>query len=323
VTDIFVAKYSSTGGYVWAKTVGGTGADGGTAVKVDGSSNVFVTGYISGSVDFGGGSLVSAGGQDVFLVKYSSTGGHLWSKRFGSTATDQGTGVSTDTSGNVIVVGTFNGSINLGGGGLTSAGGRDMFVAKFSATGQHLWSKRFGGTGNDDVRGVAVDAAGDVLLTGQFLGTINFGGTNLTSAGFEDIFLAKLSGAAGGHVWSKRFGNSSAPDFGYGVAVDGSGNVAMTGYFAGCDFGGGTLAAQMYDIFVAKYSSSGAYISARRFGDPPGLYANQYGNAIAMSGSGSMYIAGPYLGTLDFGAAGRATSTAYGGSDGYLASLGP
>jgi hypothetical protein len=96
----------------------------------------------------------------------------------------------------------------------------------------------------------------------------------------------------------------------------------MTGYFAGCDFGGGTLAAQMYDIFVAKYSSSGAYISARRFGDPSGLYANQYGNAIAMSGAGSMYIAGSYLGTLDFGAAGRATSTAYGGSDGYLASLG-
>jgi hypothetical protein len=326
--DIFVAKYSSTtGGHVWSKTLGGTGADKGAAVRTDGSGNVFVTGSMSASssgVDFGGGALFSAGLQDVFLVKYSAAGAHLWSKRFGGSGNDMGMAVGTDGLGNVVVAGTFEGTINLGGSSLTSAGGRDLFVAKFSSAGQHLWSKRFGGTSGDDVRGVAVDGAGDVLLTGQFLGTINFGGSSLTSAGVEDIFLAKLSGGTGGHVWSKRFGSSSAPDAGYGVAVDGSGNVAITGFFAGLvDFGGGGIMAQVYDIFVAKYDSAGNYLSARRFGDPPGLYDSQYGDAIAMSSSGTIYVTGHFMGTLDFGSAGCTTSLFAGGSDAYFANVGP
>jgi hypothetical protein len=323
-----VAKYSSTtGDHVWSKTVGGTGPDRSGAVAVDSGGNVFLTGYMSVSssgVDFGGGALFSAGGPDVFLVKYSSGGAHVWSKRFGGAGTDMGMAVGTDSLGNVVVVGSFDGTIDFGGGPLTTAGGRDLFAARFSPAGQHLWSKRFGGTSNEDVRGVAVDGAGDVFLTGQFLGSINFGGPTLTSAGFEDIFLAKLSGVSGGHVWSKRLGSSSAPDAGYGVAVDGAGNVAITGFFAGLvDFGGGGIMAQVYDIFVAKYSSTGAYLSARRFGDPPGLYDSQYGDGIAMSSAGTIYVSGHFMGTLDFGAAGCTTSLFAGGSDAYFANVGP
>jgi hypothetical protein len=326
VTDIFLAKYSPTGGYLWAKTIGGTGADSGAATAVDSAGNVFATGNIDGTsgVDFGGGALFSAGAKDVFLVKYSPVGGHVWSKRFGGTGYDFGAAVAVDSAGNVVVAGTFDGTIDLGGGQLTTAGDRDIFVAKFSSTGQHIWSKRFGGSSADFVRGIAVSSAGDVLLTGHFLATINFGGPSLTSAGFEDIFLAKLSGSNGGHVWSQRFGSNSGPDFGYGVAVDGNGNVAMTGYFAGTvNFGGGGIAAQMYDIFVAKYTSAGSFLSARRYGDPANLYNNQYGYAIAMSGGGSMYVTGEFTGTLTFGAAGQGTSTAFGGNDAYLASVGP
>jgi hypothetical protein len=326
--DIFLVKYESpTGGHVWSKTVGGTGPDFGGSVAVDTLGNLFVTGYFSpssGGVDFGGGGLVSAGLQDVFLVKYNSSGGtHVWSKRFGGAGTDIGTAVSTDSSGNVVVAGTFDGTINLGGNTFTTAGGRDLFVAKFSPTGQHLWSRQFGGTSGEDVRGVAVDGAGDVFLTGQFLGAISFGGPNLTSAGNEDIFLAKLSGASGNHVWSKRLG-STAPDAGYGVAVDGGGNVAITGFFAGSvDFGGGIIVAQVYDIFVAKYDSAGNHVSARRFGDPTGLFESQYGDGIAMSSSGIVFITGHFVGTLDFGAGGSATSIFAGGSDAYLANVGP
>ena len=327
ITDIFVAKYSSAGGHVWSRTVGGTGADAGTGLAVDTGGNVLVTGQFdvsSSGVDFGGGALFSAGAKDVFLVKYSSAGAHVWSKRLGGSGYDLGGSVAVDGAGNVVVVGTFEGTINLGGGSLTSAGERDLFVAKFSPAGQHLWSKRFGGTRTDWVRRVAVDGAGDVLLTGQFLGSINFGGPTLTSAGFEDIFLAKLSGASGGHVWSKRLGSSSAPDAGYGVAVDGSGNVAITGFFAGSvDFGGGAILAQSYDIFVAKYSSAGTYVSARRFGDPAGQYNSQYADAIAMSGSGNVFVTGHFVGTLDFGTAGSGTSAPYGGNEGFLASVGP
>jgi hypothetical protein len=227
-----------------------------------------------------------------------------------------------DSGGNVVVAGYFQETIDCGGGPLTSTGLGDMFVAKYSSTGAHLWSKKFGGTGNDNVRGVAVDPSGDVLLTGDFTGTINFGGADLTSAGLEDIFLAKLLGASGGHSWSKRFGSTTRTDIGYGVAVDGNGNVAITGFFAYvADFGGGTLSAQNTDIFVAKYSPAGAHISSRRYGDPTGQADVQYGDGIAMSSSGNIYITGHFVGTLDFGAAGRMTSTPFGGGDGYLASL--
>ena len=268
--------------------------------------------------------MLSAGARDAFLVKYSAAGAHVWSKRFGSTGQDSGSSVAVDASGNVFVAGTFNGSINLGGASLTSAGGVDIFVAKFSATGQHLWSKGFGGTSTDAVRGMAVDGVGDVVLTGQFLNTISFGGTALTSAGFEDIFLAKLSGAAGDHLWSKRFGSDSTTDAGYGVAVDSAGDVAMTGFYGpSANFGGGIVIAQGYDIFVAKYNSAGGYISARRYGDPAGQYEGQFGDAIAMSGGGSIYVTGHFVGTLTFGPGGQATSTQFGGNDGFLASIGP
>jgi hypothetical protein len=262
--------------------------------------------------------------MDVFLVKYSSAGAHVWSRRIGGTGFDMGGAVGVDSGGNVVVAGNFQGTIDCGGGPLTSAGLGDLFVAKYSATGQHLWSKRFGGTGDDYTQGMAVDGAGDVLLTGQFTNTINFGGTALTSAGREDIFLAKLAGSTGGHVWSKRFGSSSTTDVGYGVAVDGSGNVAITGFFAqSVDFGGGAILAQGYDVFVAKYSSVGTHISSKRYGDPAGFFDGQYGDAIAMSGGGNIFVAGHFVGTLDFGAAGRMTSTQYGGADGFLASIGP
>jgi hypothetical protein len=325
-SDIFVAKYSSSGGYLWAKTLGSTGSDSGAGVATDGGGNVFVTGYFDLSVDFGVGSLTSAGSKDAFLVKYSSAGAHVFSRRIGSTGFDQGSAVATDGSGNVVVTGYFSGTINCGGANLTSAGLGDLFVAKYSATGQHLWSKRFGGTGDDIVYGIAVDTAGDVVLTGQFTNTVNFGDTALTaltSAGYGDVFLAKLLGGSGGHSWSKRFGSTTRTDVAYGVAVDGGRNVAITGFFGyGADFGGGMLVAQDYDIFVAKYDPAGTHISSKRYGDPPGQYAGQFGTAIAMSSGGNMFITGYFQGTLDFGAAGSMTSTLFGGSDAYLTSLG-
>jgi hypothetical protein len=98
-----------------------------------------------------------------------------------------------DGSGNVLVTGPFNGTVNFGGGGLTSAGGSDIFVAKFSgADGAHLWSKRFGGSSDDIGMSVAADGSGDALLTGSFSGLVDFGGEILTSAGQTDIFVLKL-----------------------------------------------------------------------------------------------------------------------------------
>lgn len=112
--------------------------------------------------------------QQAILKKWD----HLLSLRMGGAGADPSPRVATDSSGNMIVAGTFSGSITLGGGAaaLTSAGASDVFVVKLSPTGAVLWSVRLGGTGTETAASVAVDGAGNVLVTGRMDGPVDFGG---------------------------------------------------------------------------------------------------------------------------------------------------
>ncbi len=310
--DIFVAKYDSTGAHLWSKQFGDTGPDQGNAVAVDASGNVIITGGFAGTVDFGGGNLVSAGIDDIFVAKYNSAGVHQWSQRFGGTSSELGTAVVVDASGNVIVVGLFAGTVDLGGGNLVSAGSLDIFIAKYNSAGVHQWSQRFGDTGQDVVQSVDVDASGNVVMAGTFNGTVDFGGGNLISAGFEDIFVAKYN-SAGAHQWSQRYGDTLF-DLAGAVAVDASGNVLLTGGFIGTvDFGGGNLvSAGNNDIFVAKYNSAGAHQWSQRFGDASG----EVGWGITVDDSASVYVTGAFVGSVDLGGG---TLNSAGSSDMFMA----
>jgi hypothetical protein len=240
--DIFVAKFSASGAHVWSRGMGGTGQDTGLSIGVDSGGNVVVTGYFQGTVNFGGGSLSSAGATDIFLMKYSASGAHVWSKRFGGTSDDRGTGVAVAGTGDVVVTGFFNATADFGGGPQTSTGGGDIFLAKYSSTGTHTWSKVFGtsyGFG-DSSSGVALDASGNIALTGSILGPVNFGGGPLAESGGYDIFAAKFS-ASGAHLWSKRFLNNY-DDHGNAIVMDAGGNIIVVGdFYQGVDFGGGQL----------------------------------------------------------------------------------
>jgi len=320
-TDIFIAKYSSAGGWVWSKTVGGYAYDQGNAIAADGAGNVLVTGYFGKAtigdtgVNFGGGALFSAGGFDAFLVKYSVTGQHVWSKRLGGAGTDNGLAVGTDSAGNVYVAGTFEGAVDFGAGSVTSAGLRDIFLVKYSSTGQYVWFKRFGGSGDDVVNSLAIDTAGEVVLSGKFQGSVSFGGASLTSAGGDDAFLVKLS-TSGDQRWAKRFGAASQ-DISTGVAVDGGGNVVVAGYFAGTvDFGGGALTSLGIDVFTAKYDPSGTHTWSRRYGGTD----TQICDGVAAAPTGEVTVTGFFNQTIDLGS-GLLTSA--GGFDAFLAGIGP
>lgn len=269
-SDIFVVKYSPTGAHIWSKGFVGSAEDAGKAIAVDSSGDVYVTGFFYAAVNFGGISLTSAGGSDIFLVKVQgSDGATLWAKRFGDAQdvqNDLGSGVAVDRDGNVFLTGQFGNSINFGGDALTSAG-QDIFLAKFNSLGTHIWSKRFGGVSRDNGYAVATDpTTGAVVIVGWFRATINFGGANITSNGLDDIFVAKLD-SSGGHLWSKGLGDY-APDVAYGVAVDNSGNIYVTGRFAGVlNCGNGvTTPEQPLDCFVVKFSSAGTAIWVRYWG---------------------------------------------------------
>ena len=257
------------------------------------------------SYDASGHSTTSA--ANTATVSNSSTVGP-WAKSLGGAGADNGLVVTVDSSGNSIVAGYFQGSVDFGGGGLTSAGGVDLFLAKYSAAGAHLWSKRFGATGNEQVTSIARDASGNIFLGGVFTGTGNFGGASLISRGQQDAFLAKYS-PQGDPLWSLSFGGTFA-DVIKSIAVDSQGNVAATGYFYGIvDFGGTTLTSYISstDAFVAKYSPTGANLWAKNFANHG---SSEYGTGIAVDkrinpSTGSPYdtilLAGYALSDIDLG----------------------
>ena len=289
-----------TGQLRWAKRWGGASADNGWAITTDGSGNVLVGGSFTGTVGFGGGALSSGGMDDAFVAKYLSDGTPVWSRRMGGTGNDGVRGIAVDRSGNVFVTGYFQNAVDFGGGALSSAGLNDIFVAKYSATNGFLWAKRFGSTGDDEGFGVAVDGNGDVLVTGVYTTSVNFGGSTLSSfGGGRGAFIVKLGGSDGHHIWSQRL-LSLSESFGFGVAVDSAGNAYDVGSFIGDVMFKGIryTNAGDQDVFLAKYAAAdGAETWIDHFGGPN----TDMGTGVAVDAGNNLVVTGQFNGSVDFG----------------------
>ena len=233
----------------------------------------------------------------------------------GGTGQDQGWSVAVDAAGNVFTTGSFSGTVDFDPGTgtsfLTSAGGLDIFVSKLTNAGNFVWAKQLGGLDNFVVgQGIALDGSGNVYSCGYFQGVADFdpgiGIYNLTSnnsGSSQGVFISKLD-ASGNFTWAKQF-YGTGNDFGYGIAIDVTGNVFTTGAFNGtADFdpGPGTVflapASGGKDIFVSKLDASGNFVWAKQFGGPGA--ADDYGHAIIVDGSGNVYTTGRFLETVDF-----------------------
>src|SRR5258707_15140748 len=233
--------------------------DSGTSIAVDRrDDSVLLTGNYSGALNFGGGNLSSEGGLDIFLAKYSSTGGYVWAQGFGDIYDDYADGVAVDPNGNIALDGNFRGNVNFGTGTLAYHGSADMFVARFAAAGGCLWSKNFGSPyGGDALYAVATDANGSVIVTGTVLGNLDFGGGilwGLAGGLSQNVLVMKYSGT-GAYVWGYRYASATPVDAGNSVSTDQSGNVIAGGYFQGTiNPGGGNLisATSVNDAFVTK-----------------------------------------------------------------------
>ena len=176
---------------IWAQRFGSTSTDTCRAIVSDASSgNIIMGGGFNGTVNFGTGALVSAGGTDMYLAGYNSSGTALWSKRYGGTGSEVVRGVALDGSGNVYVCGHFLGASDFGGGVTNSTGINDIFIAKYSSTGVYQWVKTFGNTDDDVAESLDVDSGGNVIVTGYFKGQVNFGGGILFSqfSGMDTLF---------------------------------------------------------------------------------------------------------------------------------------
>jgi hypothetical protein len=250
-SDGFVAKLDSSGKHLWSKRFVDAGAG---DIAFDSAEGVVLLGKFSGSVDFGGGPLTAVGSFNTFILKLDAQGVHTWSKRFGSADELTAVDMAVDSAGNLILVGSFVGSVDFGGGPMTGGGDLDIFVAKLDGAGDHIWTKPFGYGSGELANSVAVDGEDNIVFSGWLLGSLDFGGDVLTSAGIWDTFVAKLD-ASGKHIWSDRFGDETQ-QYGQGVATDSLNNVVIAGQFLGrVDFGEGDLeSVGGFDIFVAKFA---------------------------------------------------------------------
>jgi len=227
----------------------------------------------------------------------------LWAKSAAGTNDDAAYSIAVDASGNIYVAGDFRSpTLTFGSYTLTNAGWYDIFLAKYDTNGNVLWAKSAGGTGDDRVYSVAVDASGNAYLVGWFTSTLTFGSDTLTNAGYCDIFLAKYD-SNGNVLWGKSAGGTD-DDVAYSVAVDASGNTYLAGYF-----GSSTLSFDIttltnantngsYDLFLAKYAPNGNVLWAKSAGGTDGDVAL----SVAVDASGNTYLAGYFMSsTITFG----------------------
>jgi hypothetical protein len=253
----------------------------------------------------------------VFIVKFDVNGNYVWAKKIGSTNTDRGTSITTNSAGDIFLTGYFYFTVDFDPGNgivnITTAGSADAFVLKLSATGNYIWAKTIGGASNEVANSIAVSTLDEVYITGEFHGpaTCDFdpgvGVYSLTATNNEaDIFILKLN-ASGNFVWAKKIG-MDGNDAGKNLVVDSSGNVCITGYICyindtQIDFDPGAAVYNVstvgfYDAFVLKLDSAGNFIWAKVLG---GIGAD-FGQAIAVDAFGNIYTTGEIQGggTIDF-----------------------
>lgn len=268
-------------------------------LAVDSSGNLVVAGRISTvPLDFGDGPVALSGGGDVFVAKLSGKGDPIFSKTFGDAGAQQADSVAVDTEGTIYVTGRFDGSIHIGGSQLNSANSPDLFVAKLSAQGEPVWSKGlYGDTDLNYAGDIAVDPNGDILVTGTFAGNMSFDAQTMTSPfNVDSLFMAKFNGSSKA-IWAKYVpGQKSAGS----LAVDGSGNIFLTGGIDNpMDFGGGAIG-EDGEGYITKLDANGGHLWSRAFLLGEGLDKRDF--VATTDAAGSMLVAtGIFEGIADFG----------------------
>ncbi|CAN5795966.1 hypothetical protein BH11BAC4_BH11BAC4_06510 [soil metagenome] len=246
--DIFFAKYSAAGNFIFAKSIYGSGIeDTPTDMIIDSSNNIYLCGYMDMTADFDPSPATASitcngGGGDLFLAKYNSSGNYQWAFATGDpSGYDVATGLALDHDGNICMMGYFRntvdfdpsaGTLNLTATGTSNA---DAFISKYSSAGNMLWAKSFGGVNHENTGSILIDTYGRIIVTGDFPGSCDFDPSPLVES--VDV------GASPNAVFTAQFDNNgnflnvmsvNGPDgylFDHGMVMDDHENLYFTGGF--------------------------------------------------------------------------------------------
>lgn len=297
--DIFITKYNGRGKVLWLKQFGSRGKDFAFDIVSDNQGNSLVTGLFTRSVDFGGFTLNSQGAGDMFTAKLDPSGNVIWAKQIGSPSLDGGNEIVSDSSGNVLVIANTYGTVSIGDSVFQHQGDMDTFITKYDSAGNLRWARQIAGSQAEQGRGISTDRKSNVLVTGEFSGSLSFGSKTVESKSeFRDIFLAKYD-ASGNLQWVKSFG-STGEDYGRGIGTDKAGNIYISGVFSGSvKFDDKTLNSMegSKDLFLAKADASGKILWVRQIGGP----GSDEGCEIEVDEQGNVYLSGEFPHKASFG----------------------
>jgi len=280
-TDLFIAKYDSGGSLLWVKNLGGAQASflanlstSNDNLKIDSHKNLYIMGLLYQMADFDPGVGVANLGTNnstwiPYMAKYDSAGNYLWANTIGNATTNftgiNYTDMNVDNTGNIYTAGFFDGTVDFDpGAGLasvSSAGGRDMFFAKYNTNGGYLWVKNMGASGADQIFNINLYKTEGVYITGSFSGTVDFNpsvNTNTLTGVANSKFFAKYD-TAGNYVWTENMGNNIDRTY---VFSNNQGTIYLTGAFSNTidlDPSSGTANFVAYpswaNLFFAKYNN--------------------------------------------------------------------
>lgn len=249
-TGPFIAKYSSAGELLWTRHMTGKGGGSAHEIAVDAAGNAFVGGFYSGTATLGRFQLPPPKPRDLFAAKLTAAGEFVWVANGGGTSDGMVSGLAVDGAGNCFLNGMFKGTLRLGAQAFTSAGDNDFYVARLNAAGEPSWAVAAGGPGIDYGLGLAVDAAGRCLITGETTGAITLAGRPLNAIGKRDLYAAKFD-SDGRLRWAWQAGGK-LNSLSYAAGCGPAGLNVIAGAFSGdLQLGGRSLVSRgSNDIIV-------------------------------------------------------------------------
>jgi type IX secretion system substrate protein/beta-propeller repeat-containing protein len=302
ISHCYVSKYDPSGNILWSQNAAGINFTFGMKMAIDTSANLYVAGQFTDTAylqhSFFGPDTIKGGTlTEIFIVSYDSTGAVRWiNTAKGLNANLSVSGITVDAFGNTYVTGQFDGTAKFDTNTVYSSGNGDFYLAKYNSLGKVAWVKSGGANGV----GVAFSSITSMIyLTGTYINTATFGNTTMTSNGNSlDIFVAAID-TSGSWIWATSAGGPW-DDQVKAISADNSGNVFITGYLVPSSyaiFGNDTVNANTYDLFIAKYNSSGVV----KWAESAGGAAVDDANSIINDNSGNIYLAGDFQGTATFG----------------------